>query len=56
MTAIDGIAGAAFWLGFAAVCVGTWVAMRRHDRRQELDVYRVVTDPMDDDRIVGAPW
>lgn len=53
---IGGGWGLACWVGFAAVCVGTWASMRRHDRRQELDAYRAVTDPMDDDRLTGAPW
>lgn len=28
---------------------------RRHDRQQELDAYAAM-DPMNDDRMTGAPW
>lgn len=44
---IGGAAGAVFWLAFFGTCIGTWVAMRRHDRKQELDAY---------ERLIGGGW
>lgn len=52
---IDGLAGAIFWLTFFGVLVWAAVATRRHDRQQELDAYAAL-DPMNDDRLTGAPW
>ena len=54
---MNGIAGLAFWAAFLLLLAWCAIATRRHDREQELDVYRrAATDPMDDDRMTGAPW
>lgn len=44
---IGGALGALFWLVFFGILVGCAVATRRHDRRQELDVY---------ERMIGGGW
>lgn len=51
---MNGVWGLLFWLGFFALLVWAAVTTRRHDRRQELDVYRQVRD--DVDRMGEAPW
>lgn len=40
---MNGAVGAAFWLAFFAILAGCAWATRRHDRRQELDVYAAMT-------------
>lgn len=44
---MNGLVGALFWLAFFAILAACAVATRRHDRRQELDVY---------ERMIGGGW
>lgn len=55
MRYLDGDLGLLALVVFGGLLVWAAVATRRHDRQQELDAYAAL-DPMNDDRLTGAPW